>query len=203
VGAFRTGNENDILNIPDPNRTGFGYFANVGATLRQGFETSVNYRIRDLALRASYTFIDATFQSAFALASHSPSADANGLIYVYKGAQLPMIPRNRVKLGGDWEVTPRATLGADLLFVGAQRYVGDESNQQPKLPAYFTVSLNASYKALDNVTLFAKAENLFDRRYASYGTFFNTGDVFGAFSDPRSVSPARPLSVYGGVRVTF
>ena len=58
--------------------TGFGYFTNVGATLRQGVETAVNYRWKDVTLHASYTYLYATFQSAFQLNSLAPTYAANG-----------------------------------------------------------------------------------------------------------------------------
>jgi outer membrane receptor protein involved in Fe transport len=53
------------------------------------------------------------------------------------------------------------------------------------------------------------ASNIFDNRYATYGTFFDTAAVpnfanGGApFTDPRSVSPARPRALYAGLRATF
>jgi len=205
AGAFRTRNENDILSVASE-QTGYGYYTNVGATLRQGVEASVNYRIREVTLRASYTYLDATFQSDFELTSNSPTATANGgEEQVYKGAQIPMIPRHRVKFSADWDLTSRATIGADLLFVSAQRYVGDEENKNAKLPAYFTIGLNASYRVMDNVTLFARAINLLDRRYYTYGTYLNLAEqpFSGTYTDARSVSPAQPLSVYGGIRVAF
>jgi hypothetical protein len=52
-------------------------------------------------------------------------------------------------------------------------------------------------------------DNIFDNRYAVYGTFFERGDVpnfanGGAdFTDPRSVSPARPRAFYAGLKATF
>ena len=36
--------------------------------------------------------------------SNSPSADANGNIYVVPGDQIPLIPRQRAKLGLDWDI---------------------------------------------------------------------------------------------------
>src|SRR6266403_467521 len=63
-----------------------------------------------------------------------------------------------------------------------------------------TLQLYASY---------ARADNIFDNRYATYGTFFDTGAIpnlanGGAdFTDPRSVSPARPRAFYAGLRATF
>ena len=104
LGAFHTVSANDILNIPDPFLTGFGYFANVGNTLRQGIEASFNYRNGPFDLHVSYAYVDATFLTATTLGSNSPSADANGDIFVVPGDQIPMIPRNRVKIGGDWHI---------------------------------------------------------------------------------------------------
>ena len=114
-----------------------------------------------------------------------------------------MIPRNRVKIGGDWNITSKARVGADLLFTGPQRFAGDASNQQPLLPSYFTVSLNGAYKVTDQIELYGRIENLLDRRYYLYGTYFETSQLFQSFTNPQSVTPAQPFSVYGGVRATF
>ena len=52
-------------------------------------------------------------------------------------------------------------------------------------------------------------DNIFDNRYATFGTFFDTGDVpnfanGGApFTDARSLSPARPRAFYAGLKATF
>jgi outer membrane receptor protein involved in Fe transport len=204
LGGFSTHTDNDIYNVVDTEMTGFGYFANIGSTLRQGLESQVNYHWKDVTLHASYTYMYATFQSAFQLNSLAPSYAANGGIEnVTPGNEMPMIPRHRIKIGADWAITPKAAIGTDVLFVGAQRYVGDEANQNAKLPPYFTLGLHASYKILDTVEVYARGENLLDRRCYLYGTYFDTTQLFQAFSDPRSVTPAQPLSVYAGLRVTF
>ena len=145
----------------------------------------------------------ATFESTFQLNSFAPSYQPSGVETITPGNEMPIIPRQRIKIVSDWAVPPKATVGTDMLFVGAQRYVGDEANQNPKLPPYFTLGLHASCKVLDNVEVFARGENLLDRRYYLYGTYFDTSQLFQAFSDPRSVTPAQPLSVYAGLRVTF
>ena len=57
--------------------------------------------------------------------------------------------------------------------------------------------------------IYARADNIFDNRYATYGTFFDTNAVpnfanGGAqFTDARSVSPARPRAYYVGLKATF
>ena len=49
--------------------------------------------------------------------------------------------------------------------------------------------------------------NLFDRRYAAYGTFFEPSGVRNAISvalnDPRTITLAQPLSVYAGIKMTW
>lgn len=203
AGYYRILSTNDILNIPSPVQQGFGYFANVGDTLRQGFEGQLNYRKGPFALRATYAFLDATFQNALTLASNSPAADANGNIYVVPGNHLPMSPANRVKVSLDWDVNERAKLGADFLYTSQQYYVGDASNQEQMLPSYWTVSLNGSYKVTKNLEAFVLVNNIFDRKFYTYGTYFETDQLYQAFNNPQSVTPAQPLSAYGGVRLTF
>ena len=203
AGVYHTLSTNDILNVPDPFMQGYGYFANVGDTLRQGVETQLNYRKGPFTVSTSYAYIDATFRNYLTLGSNSPSADANGNIYVVPGDQIPLIPHNRAKLSLDWDVDSSTHVGADLLMTGPMRFYGDASNQQPLLPGYATVALRASHKVMKNVEVYARAENLFNQRYYTYGAYFQTNSLYNAFTNPEMMSPGQPLSVYGGVRVTF
>ncbi len=209
LGVYRTDSTNDILSIPDPLQQGFGYFQNVGATRRQGLEAQVNYQWDRFSASASYAYIDATFQNALTLASNSPFADAKGLIYVNAGAQIPAIPHHRVKLSAEYQITPEISIGAQANIVGAQYFAGDASNQFPRLPAYWTADADASWQITKNIQLYAKAENIFDNRYYTYGTLFNTTSVpnysngGNPFTDPRSVTPAKPQAIYAGMRATF
>ena len=203
TGVYRTLSTNDILNVPDPFLQGYGYFANVGDTLREGVEAQLNYRRGPFTVSATYAYIDATFRNYLTLGSNSPSADANGNIFVVPGDQISLIPHSRAKIGLDWDIDSNTRVGADLLITGPMRFYGDASNQQPLLPGYATVSLNASYKVMKDVEIFARAENLFNQRYYTYGTYFNTNSLYSAFTDPEMMVPGQPLSVYGGVRVKF
>jgi outer membrane receptor protein involved in Fe transport len=209
LGVWRTDNQDDILNVPDPIQQGFGYFQNVGATRRQGVETAVNFKADKFSLYASYAYVDATFLNAVTLGSNSPYADANGNIYVVPGDRIPMIPHHRFKLGGDYSITKDFKIGADLLVVGSQYYAGDASNQFEQLPAYAVVDADASYQVTANVQVYLRVNNVFNNHYYTYGTFFDTTQIpnFGAggapFTDPRSLSPAQPRSIYAGLKATF
>ncbi len=209
IGAFRARNDDDILAIPSPVLQGFGYFQNVGSTRRQGIEAEANIKSKALKLYASYAFVDARFLDAQLVGSHSPFADANGNVQILPGNQIPAIPRHRVKAGFDYSITDALKVGGDAIFVGSQYFVGDESNQAPKLPPYAVFNTHASYQINKTFQVYGRIDNVLDNRYATYGTFFETDAVpnfanGGApFTDPRSVSPARPRAFYAGLKATF
>jgi outer membrane receptor protein involved in Fe transport len=209
LGAFRADNSDDILDIPSTVLQGFGYFQNVGSTLRQGVEAEFTLKSNKLKFNASYTFVDARFLNAVQLGSNSPFADANGNIQVMPGDHIPAVPRNRLKAGIDYAFTDQFRAGGDVLYVGSQYFVGDASNQFPQLPSYAVVNLHASYQVTKNVQIYARADNIFNNLYASYGTFFDTAALpnfanGGApFTDPRSLSPAQPRAFYTGMKITF
>ncbi len=209
LGVFRANNTDDILAIPSPVLQGFGFFQNVGSTRRQGIEAEVNLKSTALQLYASYALVDARFLDTLQVGSNSPFADVNGNVQILPGNRIPAIPRNRIKAGIDYSVTDAFRVGGDALFVDSQFFVGDESNQAQRLPSYAVFNLHASYQINKVFQIYARADNVLDNRYATYGTFFDTAAVpnfanGGApFTDPRSLSPARPRAFYAGLKATF
>ncbi|HYI31357.1 MAG TPA: TonB-dependent receptor [Bradyrhizobium sp.] len=209
LGAFRATNADDILAIPSPELQGFGYFQNVGRTRRQGIEAQVNLTSKTVQLYASYALVDARFLDPLQVGSNSPFADADGNVQILPGNRIPAIPRNRIKAGIDYWVTDQLKIGGDALFVSNQYFAGDESNQAARLPSYTVFNVHSSYQINKTIQIYGRVDNLFDRRYATYGTFFQTDDIpnfanGGApFTDARSVSPARPRAFYAGLKATF
>jgi iron complex outermembrane receptor protein len=209
LGGFRATNTDDILAIPDPMLQGFGFFQNVGSTRRQGIEAEISLKSSTLQLHASYAFIDARFLDALQVGSNSPFADANGNIQIVPGNQIPAIPRHRIKAGVDYAITDAFKVGGDALFVSSQYLVGDESNQAQKLSSYAVFNVRTSYQINKTFQIYGRVDNVFDNRYATYGTFFDTGALpnfanGGApFTDARSLSPARPRAFYAGLKATF
>jgi outer membrane receptor protein involved in Fe transport len=207
LGGFRADNTDDILAIPSLLQ-GFGYFQNVGSTRRQGIEAEATLKSNKMQCYAGYTFIDTRFLDALQVGSNSPFA-VGGNVQILPGNQIPAIPRNRIKAGFDYAVTDAFKVGGDAMFIGSQYLVGDESNQYTRLSSYAVFNLHASYQIDKNFQVYARADNIFDNRYATYGTFFDTGDVpnfangGNQFTDPRSLSPARPRAFYTGLKVTF
>ena len=169
---------------------------------------SISNRRRCSSMRAMRSSMRAS-SMRLQVGSNSPFADADGNVQILPGNRIPAIPRNRIKAGIDYSVTDAFKVGGDALFVGSQYFVGDESNQAARLPSYAVFNLHSSYQINKTFQIYGRVDNIFDNRYATYGTFFDTSDVpnfanGGApFTDARSVSPARPRAFYAGLKATF
>ncbi len=210
LGVYRTNNSNDILNIPSPLNNGFGYFANVGSTRRQGAEAEVDYRDNNWFFYANYAYLNATYRSSVTLAAPGgdPTADANGNISVVPGNTIPSTPAQHAKFGLDYSITQAFKVGTDVLVVSGQYYGGDDANLDPKLPGYTIVNLHASYQLTKNIQLYGLVDNILDRRYYSFATFFDNSNYVGnpAFpnlTDTRSVAPGRPMAMFAGLKFSY
>jgi len=211
--VFRTELDDDIYAIATSLSTGF--FQNIGSTRRIGGQAEVTYRWSRGQAYLNYSYVEATFESSFTLSSPSnPAQDENGDIQVQPGDRLPGIPRHRIKSGIDFDVTPRWALGGTWIYVGQQFYRGDESNQNPQLPGYAIINLHTSYQPSKHAEVFLCVQNVFDKRYATYGIYSDPTGVGApgiapdaAPNDPgvdnRFQSRAAPRSVFAGIRVIF
>jgi iron complex outermembrane receptor protein len=213
LSIYRTTSENDIYGISTTIASGF--FQNVGSTRREGGDLDLRYETRRVAAHLEYSYLKATFRSAFLEPSPAnPFQDANGNVQVNVGDELPLIPKTRVKLGADVKVLPDWSVGGTLSYVGPSFYRGDEDNLNPELPGYTVASLRTSYQISRHVLLFANIQNLFDRHYSTFGILGDPtgvgapgvpadGELGDPDVDPRFLSPAMPRACFGGVRISF
>ena len=204
LGLFRTDSESDIIQVASVLQ-GRGVFQNVPGTRHQGLEAGVNYQTQQYLFYANYALVDATYQFTGLLASpNNPSADANGDIFVTPGKQIPGIPLHQIKGGIDYWVTPLLKLGTDVIWVSSQWYVGDDANQNVKLADYWVANLHGSYQLTKELQVYGVINNLFNRKFATFGTYFDPQSVINAVANPptdhRTITPAQPLSIYVGLR---
>lgn len=223
--VFRTINSDDIQFVATA--TNAGYFDNVGSTRRQGLDLSFGGKEGGLNWHVTYSFVDATFQSTFMVnASSNSTADANGNIFVQPGDRIPLIPKNTGRLILDYEVTPQWDLGGNLIATSGSYLHGNENNANRPgqtngagayvsgsgwICGYALVNLQGTYRATQHVELFARLDNLFDKRYATAGFLtsnsFNPNGSFIAnpadWPNENAVSPGPPRAVWGGMRVRF
>jgi iron complex outermembrane receptor protein len=206
LSAYRTTNRNDIQFVASEIR-GRAYFQNIGKTRRQGVEASVKAMRGGFTAGLSYAFTDATYRAPLTLSSPAnPEARDDGTIAVARGDRLPGVPRHSATLSLDYAGSGWS-MGGDILARSRQYLVGDEGNDNPKLPGYAVVNLRASVQIIKGVTLFGELHNAFDRHYATFGTFSEVDEVEleeapGA-SDPRAYGPGAPRRWQIGVKARF
>ncbi|MBS1158850.1 MAG: TonB-dependent receptor [Proteobacteria bacterium] len=232
AGVYRTQSSDDILFVGTS--TSAGYFTNFGKTLRQGIELGLRGSQRRVDWFANYSYLHATFQSAACLlgANNStrgtaPECTAGGQddeIYVKKGNRLPGLPAHSLKLGLSWKAADWLRLGGDVQAFSSQYARGNENNQHQagtfggrtfegagKLPGYAILNLNAEAKLGGGWQLFAKVNNVFDKRYATAaalaenpfaadGSFQNDS---GTWRRETFVAPGAPRAAWLGVRYVF
>src|SRR6266446_9500401 len=178
AALFRTDSSDDIINVASSAVQGRGFFQNVPGTRRQGLEASLQYKSAQWLVYAGYSLVDATYQFAGDLPSpNNPMADSDGNVHVTPGKRIPGIPLNQGKLGFDFMPTPEWTFGLDAVAVGNRYLVGDDANQNKPLSGYWLVNLHAAYQVTKQVQLFGLINNLFNRRYALFGTYFYPNSV--------------------------
>ena len=69
------------------------------------------------------------------------------------------------------------------------------------------MNLRTSLRVGAGVELYGIVRNLFDKRFATFGTLYDVGLAQSSLglnlSDPRTVSPGLPRAFFGGVRIRF
>jgi iron complex outermembrane recepter protein len=206
VAGYHTTSSNDIQFIASQTR-GRAFFQNVGTTRRQGVDINTSLSKGAWTLRFGYAFIDATFRSPLTLNSpDNPSADPDGRIMILPGARIPSIPRNRATASINY-VTDRFALGGDVQAQSGQVLVGDESNGEAPTTGFAIANLHGSLRVTGPLTFFAEVSNIFDKKYATFGTFSQTSEVdlseVPGASNPRSLGPGAPRRWMAGLRAKF
>lgn len=218
IDLFSTNNTDDIQFVATT--TSQGYFANVGKTRRQGLDLALGGKLAALSWRASYSLVDATYRSSFAVnAEANSSADANGNIQVSPGDRIPLIPRNTGRLRLDYALNGNWDVGATVVATSGSFLHGNENNaNQPDgvavlgtgtIGGYCVVNVDTTYRLGKLADVFVKVVNVLDRQYATAGfltaSSFNSNGSFrpdpDTWTGENSVSPAQPFAVWAGVRV--
>ncbi len=206
AGLFRTTLANDILPLQSP-ANGFGYFANVGTTLRQGAEVSAQWTGDRWTAYANYTYIDAVYLSTFEEPSpFNPLADANGNIPITNGTQIAGIPKNTVKMGVDCAVTDKWRVGVDMVAASGQVIFGNENNALPQVPGFAVFGVHTSYQVGKKFQVYGLIQNIFDQRYYTAGGLFDMTSFPNSapfLTNPTSLGPGKPFAIYGGLRYTM
>lgn len=146
----------DICFIPDTSDTRFGYYANVKKSLAQGIELSASTQIGSFYADANYSWISA----------EDKSAGSNF------GEQLARVPRHLAngQIGYETSFGVKASV--------ALRYSGktlDSNGGSTVMDDYLLTDIRAEWSIAPELTLFGRAENLFDVDYVTANGYSSLG----------------------------
>ena len=172
----------------------YGYFSNVGDTERRGLELGTHAQMDKWFVSANYAYVDAIYKSAFTTASGQN---------VVSGNKIPGIPGQTFKLRTSYAISSDLLLGGNLIVASSQYAHGNESNADPngKVPGYSLVNLDLHYKITKDLQISGNINNLFDKRYSTYGLAGSTS-VY-SLATQQFVTPAPPRAVWVGLTYTF
>lgn len=210
LGFFHTINHNDIIFRRDAasNIISRGYFDNVGKTRRYGIEAGTNAdfenvfsSIDDWHFSTNYTYLNARFLSPFDTVNPLNTDEA---IVVNAGSKIPGLPEHIFKAAVGVDLWKKMSVGVTGEYSGDRHLRGDEANRNAKLSGYWLFNATAEYKVTKNFSVFGKLDNIFDKRYYSFGAYGNAAEVLGNdYNDPRFVSPGMPRAGWVGVRLSM
>jgi iron complex outermembrane receptor protein len=204
LSLYRTNVRDDIFFIASEAALFEGFFDNIGDTRREGVELGARFLIGEShSLYANYALTRATFQTEAELFSPREEADPGsglqGENEVEVGDRLPLVPDHQIRVGGQVGLGYGLRVGADVRYVGRQWLRGDEANETAKLADYVTTDLRLGWE-LGPWELSGIVNNVFDRHYASFGTF-NENRVSGEVE--RFLTPGGARGVRVVVRRAF
>jgi outer membrane receptor protein involved in Fe transport len=166
------------------------------------------------------------------LSNPNSSATADNVIEVKKGNRMPSIPEHQFKLRAQFDVTPKWSIGTNLVYFSDQYVMGNENNKHQagaagclnnntgslrnngnacgsgKIGEYTVVNLDTQYNFGGGWKAFAKAINIFDNDYYVAGRLAETMfDANGNYDSPeiksRGVIPGAPRAAWIGLRYEF
>lgn len=175
LAVFQTKTKNDIVSAESFG--GRSTFHNADKTLREGVEFAWNKKLwRDLTAIASYTYLDATFDSTV------PAAGK--ISEIPEGNAIPGIAKNQAYVSLAWQPSHGLYGGVDVQYMD-KVYVNDTNSDAA--PSYSVTSANVGYAWVMGdwkVNSFARVDNLFDRNYAGSVIVNDSTQPVGRYFEP-------------------
>lgn len=156
----------------DPSFSGSGN-RNMPPLRRSGLEIEARHTpLRNVEVTAAYSYTRAKFAQG----------ELGGVPIA--GRTVPLVPRHKFDLAGDWQIASATRLRGRVQAVGEQFMDNDEGNNLGRrIPAYHVVDLKLEHR-IGALTAWAGINNLFDRKYYAYAVRSLTTDRFNAYPLP-------------------
>jgi iron complex outermembrane receptor protein len=193
AAVFETKTRDEI--VTQTNSGGRSTFQNAGATRRRGVELDGMLRSGEWKLQFAQTWLDARYRDAFATCASTPCTTPT--LPIAAGNRIPGTARSFTAIDAGWQAEMGWRAGVEVRRSG-RVFVNDVNSDAAS--SYTIVALHAGYRARAGGWLLdagARADNLFDRRYAG-SVIVNEGN--GRFFEP---APGRNFTVKATATYAF
>ncbi len=112
---------------------------------------------------------------------------------LFSGNDIPFVPRHKASAGADVHLGKGFLFDTRANFVGARHLISDFENSVDKLDKFYTADVRLSY-ASKALKAFVGINNLFNRKYAEFGSFVGGIQYF---------SPSPERNYMAGVSYAF
>lgn len=123
---------------------------NFANTQRLGIETQLGWQNEHLRLRLNHYWLSAQFQSG-----------------PFRNSEVPLVPNQTASLTAIYTPNPKWSVGLETQYVGASFEGNDFLNNQARLPSRLLHNAFLRHRIHENCELFARVDNLLDRRHAT------------------------------------
>lgn len=172
-----------------------GFFQNAADTQRAGLEVELSGEVKErLSWYLNYTYLEATFESAFFSSSPNNPASVDDKLFVRKGSDIPGLPDHNLKLGAMYSVTDWVSVGFDARYADGQYLRGDEANVDEKTDGFWVADVYMALEFADHFFVEARVDNVFDEEYETFGLYGEADEVLTNIEDEsgRFLGPAAP-----------
>jgi outer membrane receptor protein involved in Fe transport len=204
VSAYRTINKNDIIFISQTTTT--GYFDNFDKTQHKGLDINVNKSWGRWKLNTTYSYLKATYESYASLLGVSRTMS------ITPGMRMAGLPMYKLKIHLDWSATENWNIGSSLIASSSlvsqgneDGYITSSLSGNAKVNGYALFNLNTTYTVQKGFELFGKINNVFNKRYETYG-MISTNYIENNATDSSTskfVAPGAPRTFMAGLRYRF
>jgi outer membrane receptor protein involved in Fe transport len=195
LGLYHGTNSDDIIfQTTGGVSSNQGFFTNAVDTIRQGIEMDLTVNSERWQWYFNYSYLHASYDGKFfsSTANHPQAVD--GKLLVESGNRLPALPAHSAKMGLQYQLSQRWQLSLETLANSGQYLRGDEANQDKKTAGYGLLNISSRYQLNDAITLRFKVDNLFGKRYESFGLYGEADEVLEDLEDDngRFLGPGAP-----------
>ncbi|MDD3591060.1 MAG: TonB-dependent receptor [Sulfurovum sp.] len=182
---------------------------NIGGARHRGLELAVSGKMMEaLSFNLAYTYLDAEYTDYknFGIAMGESTSWASAPVYYYDvtGNRIPRTSKHQVNLITEYRATDHLKFITEINAKSS--YYADDLNQI-KVGGHATLDLGVDYKTKLNgyeVSMFARADNIFDKQYYSTARSSSDRNEDGVFdAEDLSITVNHGRMITAGLSVKF